>query len=353
MTLYFYCYLAIILTVNCLKAILKKNTIGIEYGINKSGYGLKAGIRDETGVGIMDPLLASTFIGSNSYDDDYGPSMLIDDDGNIYLCGYTSSATFPSVNGYDPSYNGGLDIFIAKFNPDLSVLLSSTFIGGTGNEYEATMAFDRQKQNIYVSGYTVSVDFPCTANAYDKTNNGGMDAVVSVFDHDLTQLKASTYLGGAFDDRALDILLDGENHIYIAGYSKSNNFPYTDMAYDTVNSGSAGDCFISKFTQDLTSDVVGISQEDSYPHKKDGGLYNYPNPFKTETTLCFMVKSAAVVRLDILSDKGDSATTLINTQLSPGLHSAGFSAVGLENGVCYGVLSTAEEKRYIKMVVAE
>ena len=138
---------------------------------------------------------------------------------------------------------------------------------------------------------------------------------------------------------------------YIAGYSESSDFPYTSGAYDTINSGSSGDCFISRFTSGLNGNIVGISPENNYPDKKDEGLYNYPNPFNTETTICFSVKVASVVKLEILGSNGDSVATLINTRLSPGVHSVGFSAVGLANGVYFGKLSINEEISFLKMIV--
>ncbi|MDD3653792.1 MAG: hypothetical protein PHO01_06360 [Desulfotomaculaceae bacterium] len=82
-------------------------------------------------------LQASTFLGGSSLGADgfeYVEAMAADADGNIYLVGCTDSQDFPVTTGsYDnfPTY----DIFVAKMNSDLTELLASTVIGGSGWEF--------------------------------------------------------------------------------------------------------------------------------------------------------------------------------------------------------------------------
>ena len=49
---------------------------------------------------------------------------------NVYLCGFTSSSTFPTTLGaFDEDYNGGAeDGFITKFDNNLTTLLASTLL---------------------------------------------------------------------------------------------------------------------------------------------------------------------------------------------------------------------------------
>lgn len=208
-------------------------------------------------------LLASTFIGSNSYDDDYGPSMLIDNEGFVYLCGYTTSGTFPIVNGFDNTYNGGKDIFVAKFSNDLKTLVASTFIGGIGDELEATMAFDANKQYIYISGYTTSADFPVTINVFDSTHNGGSDVFVLKIDKNLQTVYSSTFIGGTANEGQqwpkLDIVVGNSGNVYIAGLTCSSDFPMiSGQSYDSIYSGGTigGDGFVAVFNSDL-SELLG------------------------------------------------------------------------------------------------
>ncbi len=101
--------------------------------------------------------------------------IAIDEDGNAYLGGSTSSNNFPvTTDAYQSSYGGGcstsvatcLDAFVANLSADGSKLLYSTYFGGTtGAQAVGTIALD-SASNFYVSGDTGANDFPTTTNAY-------------------------------------------------------------------------------------------------------------------------------------------------------------------------------------------
>ncbi|TVM03269.1 MAG: hypothetical protein CV087_06205, partial [Candidatus Brocadia sp. WS118] len=68
-------------------------------------------------------LLASTFLGGSSYDEGYG--IAVDTSKNVFVTGYTHDYTtdLPTTFGaYDTTHNGGYDVFVSKFNSDLSYL---------------------------------------------------------------------------------------------------------------------------------------------------------------------------------------------------------------------------------------
>ncbi len=73
---------------------------------------------------------------------------------------------------------------------------------------------------------------------YDKTKPLRIDPLVY-----------STYLGGISHDVARDVVLGGNDEIYIAGYTWSTDFPTTTGAYQKDLSG-ADDAFISGFSPD-------------------------------------------------------------------------------------------------------
>ena len=50
-------------------------------------------------------------------------------------------------------------------------------------------------------------------------------------------------------------------------------------------------------------------------------LGNYPNPFNTETTICYTTKAEAKARLEIFNIKGQKIRTLVDTVLKEGNHS--------------------------------
>jgi uncharacterized repeat protein (TIGR01451 family) len=122
----------------------------------------------------------STFLGG-SYDD-RGFGIAIDDEGNAYVAGYTSSNNFPTTqSAFQPYFLGGYDAFVTKLNHDLSTLLYSTFLGGTRTDYAFGIAIN-QGRNVYVSGYTESPTFPTTPGAFQTFLRGASDAFYVKFD---------------------------------------------------------------------------------------------------------------------------------------------------------------------------
>jgi len=184
-------------------------------------------------------LLYSTFVGGGSIDWGYG--IAVDDSGNAYVAGSTSSSNFPTTAGaYDTSFNGMVDVFVFKLNPDGSTLLYSTFVGSGSSEDGRVIAVDTTG-NAYVTGETSSPAFPTTAGAYDNSYNGAWDGFVFKLTSNGSTLLYSTFVGGSSGDAGLSIAIDSSNNTYIAGQTSSSGFPTTASAYDTsFNGGSDG-----------------------------------------------------------------------------------------------------------------
>lgn len=211
-------------------------------------------------------LTASTYIGSpgtspgliSGNGDDLGHAIAVDREGNVFIAGYTESADFPVTDGaFDTGYNGGRDVFVSKFNSSLTTLLASTYVGGTGDEGYRWPRIDMAVNaagDVIVAGITHSVDFPVTANAYDREFNGGSesgDAFLVILDSKLSSLKAATYIGGSDNEwrvavRALD---DG---VLICGETESKNFPTSAKAFRrTLN--VIKDVFVARFNKELSA----------------------------------------------------------------------------------------------------
>jgi len=231
----------------------EKKPVEVAYVIYKeTTYGFKVGRYDKKRPLIIDPLLASTFIGGSSKD--FVWSMVLDGIGNVYIFSYTESSDYPTTSGaYDESYNGGdCDVFVSKLDSSLSSLLASTFIGGGDIDYGYSMALDGSG-DVYITGKTKSSDYPTTSGAYDESYNGGdRDVFVSKLDSTLSSLLASTFIGGGDNDEGHSIALDGSGNAYITGLTESSDYPTTSGAYDESHNASQ-DVFVSKLDSSLGS----------------------------------------------------------------------------------------------------
>lgn len=217
-------------------------------------------------------LLASTYLGGSFADEAY--SLALDPYGNIYVGGFTASSDFP-VTGevYDQTCgNGGLcdnyyyDSFVSKFDGNLTSLIASTFLGGNDHDRLSSINLEANG-NVYVTGQTMSADFPVTADALDQTLAGYSEAYISVLDTNLSTLPFSTFLGGQSAESACCIISRGNGIVNVAGTTYSPDFPTTEGAYDRIINQN-GDVFVAVVDLALAdSDGDGIADdEDNCPN---------------------------------------------------------------------------------------
>jgi len=180
-------------------------------------------------------LIFSTFIGgSNS---DFGFGIALDENGNIYIDGWTRG-TYPTTPGCWDSQLNSNDMFVTKFNSTGSSLLYSTYLGGTSGDYALSIGVN-SSGCAYVIGYTQSSNYPITTGCFDATWNGGSyDIVVTKFNATGSGLVYSTYLGGSSDELGYGLAVDGEGCAIALGYTKSTNFPTTSGCFDPSHNGS-------------------------------------------------------------------------------------------------------------------
>ncbi len=134
---------------------------------------------------------------------------------------------------------GGSDIFVARLNSAGSALVFSTFLGGSGNENDGRIALD-PNGGIYVSGVTGSSNFP-VLNAAQPALAGSLDFTVTKLGPSGTLLY-STYLGGSSLELFADgMAVDAMGAAYVCGQTVSTNFPVTPAAWDE-RCGNTGTC---------------------------------------------------------------------------------------------------------------
>jgi Calx-beta domain/Beta-propeller repeat len=108
-------------------------------------------------------LIYSTYLGGT--DEDVGFGIAADSSGNAYVTGVTNSSNFPTMNPIQASIGGTTsDVFVTKLNSTGSVLVYSTYLGGTGFESGRGIAVD-SANNAYITGVSSSFEFPLVAGA--------------------------------------------------------------------------------------------------------------------------------------------------------------------------------------------
>jgi hypothetical protein len=194
---------------------------------------------------------------------DGGNGIALDQAGNIYIAGYTSSEDFPRVNAFQNSKGGGThDAFVAKINAAWSGLVYSTYLGGSGNDYGQRIALDTSG-NAYVTGLTQSSNFP-TKNSLQPYRGGAPGSFygskfVTKFFSSGGALLYSTFLGGSRESMTGGgpcIAVDRSGNAYVAGGTSSDDFP-TKNALEPELSGPS-DGFVTKIATPDSGPAVNL-----------------------------------------------------------------------------------------------
>ena len=213
-------------------------------------------------------LLYCGYIGGSEVD--YGQSIVVDNQGNAYITGFTGSteSSFPVVVGPDLTHNGTWDAFVAKVAEDGTSFDYCGYIGGTGFEEGWGIAVDGG-WNAYVTGYTDSdeTSFPVSEGPC-LSYNGGRDAFVAKVNASGIGLSYCGYIGGTDTDHGVSIAVDElQGYAYISGstYSTEASFPVKNGPDLTANGNQ--DAFVAKVTEDGKSldycGYIGGENEDS------------------------------------------------------------------------------------------
>ncbi|MBI4469560.1 MAG: SBBP repeat-containing protein [Acidobacteria bacterium] len=122
-------------------------------------------------------LVYSTYLGGSL--GDQARVIALDFNRNVYVVGVTSSTNFPTANGFQTAYGGGVfDVFVTKLNAAGTTILYSTYLGGEGADAAYRIAVD-SSGNAYVAGRTGSANFP-TVNPFQAAYGGGtLDAFIA------------------------------------------------------------------------------------------------------------------------------------------------------------------------------
>ena len=255
----------------------------------------------------IDPeLIFSTYSGSAS--DNWGHTATYDFQGNLFSGGTAFGANFPiTVGSFQVQFAGQVDTGIMKYGVDGTLLMYSTFLGGSSTDIPNSLITNKNGE-LFIYGTTSSRNFALTSSAYQKTYGGGAgitpidgldlpngsDMYLARLSADGKRLLASTYLGGSGNDALSsvagvviknygdtfrgEIVLDKDENVLVASSTNSTNFPLKN-AYQTTLKGRQ-DGTISQFSPDLSTlqwstyfGGNGFDAAFSIKPAVDGGLY--------------------------------------------------------------------------------
>jgi hypothetical protein len=128
----------------------------------------------------------------------------------------------------------------------------STYLGGSGQDEATAIAVD-SLGDAYITGQTLSVNFPSTAGALQPTNKGLANVFITELNPSGSALVYSTYLGGSSSDAGESIALDAAGDAYVTGQTSSADFPVTPGAFQSKCAGTCSTADPDAFVTELNA----------------------------------------------------------------------------------------------------
>lgn len=228
----------------------KKQPIAASYVVHGNQVGFRLAAYDRRKPLTIDPVLDySTYFGGNS--DEYAYGVAADGKGNVYVTGPTHSFDFPTLNPAQPAHGAGYwNGYVSKFSPK-GDLMWSTYLGGDGGDESLGLALDRNN-NVYVTGYTYSRNFPRTAGVYQSVFTAAQSSGYITKFNANGVLQYSTLYSGDFREWGERIAVSSTGEAYITGFSASFNLPTTPGAYRTQRLSGYWNTYVAKFNTTAT-----------------------------------------------------------------------------------------------------
>jgi len=207
----------------------------------------------------------ATYLGGEAGDMANGIGVDGANPANVFVAGQTTSTMFPTHLPIQANLAGSENAFVTELNPAGTMLVYSTYLGGSSDDQAFAIAAGPGGDAVVV-GRSLSDDFPLVAplQAHDQFVG---DAFVTKVAAGGGSFVFSTVFGGpGGQTEAKAVALDPSGNIYIAGATGSDLLPTLDPLQGPAALGAGCECGPSQ-----TGMVVEI--------KPDGSDYTFASYF--------------------------------------------------------------------------
>ncbi|NDQ58189.1 MAG: choice-of-anchor D domain-containing protein, partial [Acidipila sp.] len=207
--------------------------------------GFVVGRYDSTRALVIDPTLVySTYLGGSGMSGDTGNAIAVDAAGEAFVTGSTNSTDFPTQSARQAALGG------TGATNAFVTKLSASGSALVFSTYLGGSNFDSGEGIALDSTNEPYIAGFTRSTDFPKTNrtplNGSQDGFVTKLSADGSTLLFSFYLGGEVDDKASGIAVDGSGNAYVTGDTTSTLFPVTAGVFQPSLAGS-DNAFVSKF----------------------------------------------------------------------------------------------------------
>lgn len=230
-----------------------KQAVASQFVVNGNQVSFEVGAYDTSRTLYIDPYVFVNFLVSNGQDTANGLTQ--DSQGNLYLIGSSTGATYPRTSAFAANL-GGSDVVVTKMNSAGRIIWSG-YIGGDSNDFGNGIAVD-SAGFVYITGETFStsgfagdIPFPVSFGTFPPNSIVTSDAFVTILNPNGTIFE-STFLGKNGNDEGIAIALDGDEDIWITGNTGGGGaFP---APASNLGTPSGGHVFLTKYNRrDLNS----------------------------------------------------------------------------------------------------
>lgn len=217
------------------------------YTTHKNSYGFALGNYDKNYPVVIDPLLASTLVGGNSYDEVYASAAMTT--GDLFVAGSTNSPNIATISAFDKTLSVSPDGFVARYDNNLTTLKALTYLGGNDTDIVRAIAISNDESVVFVAGETNSTDLSPRVGTAHRGKTDGFVAKLGIN----LNTASFRYVGGSNLDQINSIALNSAGQVFVAGYTLSSSF--ADHNSTTTQMGDY-DGFVAKFDANLNPTIT-------------------------------------------------------------------------------------------------